>query len=173
MSGVCNALNVSAWRSDSDSIVVGRDDSNDIADPQCSFGGNRPEALHSGPASIKARCRGRTGPGHHRPRCDRQGPDLHLLNNTYCAGGRSRTFPESCVLPAGKTYHLAAITRNGGGPFTLMVDSPASVAPTPAPARTTSLPQQAVPGVGKRAPPAVNSSVPPAPLVPATGAAVP
>jgi hypothetical protein len=47
-----------------------------------------------------------------------------MLSNPSCFVGEARTYPESCILPAGKAYYLMVMsTANAGGPFTLMVDT--------------------------------------------------
>jgi hypothetical protein len=78
-----------------------------------------------------------------------QGMDLVIYGNptfqysrdsTYCSPGEFDTHPESCELPAGKTYYIEIRNQSEdkiGGPFTLMVDAPGSsptgtVAPAPA-----------------------------------------
>jgi hypothetical protein len=47
-----------------------------------------------------------------------------MLSNPNCWTGAAKTFPESCILPAGTTYYLQVTsTPDHGGPFTLMVDT--------------------------------------------------
>jgi hypothetical protein len=57
-----------------------------------------------------------------------------MQSNASCWTGEPYTFPESCILPAGKTYYLYVFkAAEHGGPFTLMVDAPgATAAPAPA-----------------------------------------
>jgi len=56
-----------------------------------------------------------------------------MLSNPSCFVGEAKTYPESCILPAGKTYYLLVMsTANAGGPFTLMVDAPPGTAAQPA-----------------------------------------
>jgi hypothetical protein len=85
-----------------------------------------------------------------------QGMDLVIYGNptfqysrdsTYCSPGEFDTHPESCELPAGKTYYIEIRNQSEkiGGPFTLMVDSPGGAAPIAAPALSPSALQQAIP----------------------------
>jgi hypothetical protein len=70
------------------------------------------------------------------------GPEL---DNVNCHTGAYYTFAESCNVPAGQTYYLEIRSASPGGPFTLMVDSPAGAAATAAPALSPGALQQAVP----------------------------
>jgi hypothetical protein len=53
------------------------------------------------------------------------------LDPTNCHTGQFLSAPETCVLPAGKTYYLKVMNRSEvGGPFTLMASASLGTTPT-------------------------------------------
>jgi hypothetical protein len=76
-----------------------------------------------------------------------------MLDNANCHTPQFLTFAESCNLPAGQTYYLEVRSTSPGGPFTLMVDSPAGATapPVAAPTKVPNVINQALPA-GNTAP---------------------